>query len=132
MRIPAKYLLYIFSLSFVIINAFLPQKIFLPFGLKSYLKSASFIFLSVAAVIAEWAVIIRCFSAAGQKRFFYAAIVLFPITFLFFWNPYINPHLPFIIPVGIIFFAQVCFLAALSNNKYFLSFFRRPIKHYFY
>ncbi len=130
MQIPLQYLIYIFFLSFAVINAFFPQNNFLLFELKGYLKSACFIFLSISVVIAEWAIIIRCFKTAGGKRFFYTSIVLFPITFLFFLNSlFLRPqYLPFIAAVSTILFTQFCFFAILSDNKNFLFFFRRPGK----
>lgn len=131
MQIPAKYLFYILFLGLVIVDVFFPQKNFLLFGRKDYIEAAFFIFLSITVVIAEWAVIIRCFKTAEKNRFFYTAIVLFPIMFLFFGNSHLPQRQPVIIQVGIILLTQFCFLLVLSENEKFFSFLSRPEKALF-
>ena len=126
--IPAGYLIFILFLSFAVINTFfLPQKYYLMFNLKDYLKAAVFIFLSITFVIAEWVIISRSFKQAGNQRFLYTAIALSPIAMLFFWNPRLaRPTIIF--PIAIILFTQFWFWEILSNKKIFFNFFQKQKK----
>jgi uncharacterized membrane protein len=119
-RFPVPYLIYILVLSLAVINFCIPQKDYPDFQLKDYLKAAILIFLCIMLIIAEGQIIIRSFKGAGEAGFLYAAIVLFPMAFLFLWNPaWIK--LPPALPILIIIFTQYCFWSILSDNKGYLA-----------